>query len=65
MAILVFVGVENIAGKWENAGNQHFLTMFSKTFPLRVINKRAMMALYRSTGWYLGICLKHKTPKKD
>ena len=30
-------------------------------------NKRAMMALYRSTGWYmyLGICLKHKTPKKD
>ena len=27
-------------------------------------NKRAMMALYRSTGWYLGICLKHKTPKK-
>ena len=28
-------------------------------------NKRAKMALYRSTGWYLGICLKHKTLKKD
>ena len=29
-----------------------------------IYNKRAMMALYRSTGWYLEICLKHKTPKK-
>ena len=30
MTISVFDRVENIVGKGENAGYQHFLTMFSK-----------------------------------
>ena len=40
MMISVFDRVENIVGKGENAGYQHFLlfaTMFSKTLPFKVI----------------------------
>ena len=38
--ISVFDTVENIAGKGENAGFTHFLTMFSKTGFFRVVKSR-------------------------
>ena len=38
----VFGRVENIVGKGENAGYQHFLTMFSKGFFLKVVKKSGL-----------------------
>ena len=32
--------VENIVGKGENAGYQHFLTMFSKDFLFKIVKSR-------------------------
>ena len=43
MMISVFAKVENIVGKGENAGYQHFSpfpTMFSKAFYFRIVNAR-------------------------
>ena len=35
MMISVFDGVENIVGKGENAGNQHFLPFYNALYPIK------------------------------
>ena len=43
MTVFIFDEIENIVGKGENAGYQHFLlfpTMFSKAFFLRILYTR-------------------------
>ena len=39
---LVLEKVENIVGKGESVGDQHFSTMFSKAFFLRIVKSREM-----------------------
>ena len=51
--------VENIVGKGENAGYQHFLTMFSKGFFPRVIKSWDCVARvnpFPNKAWFLRVC---------